>query len=182
MATAEGVYPKIGNDPIYASEINGYGQNIFVLNSGTDLNFVGSLYNLGSIYFVTSGAFTINGSVLNRTSYMKFTGSAKAELVAHSAPSESTTATLIQYLIASGTTPTLLDSFTIANATVTGGDKTAGSVLVHSSDIYDIPEIYKTDGMNIIVALSGTFIMDGASAGSAIGSYINSIYRIECFR
>lgn len=34
MATAEGVFPKVGNDPLYASEINKFNKNIQFLGAG----------------------------------------------------------------------------------------------------------------------------------------------------
>ena len=47
MATAEGVFPKIGNDPIYNSEINMFANPVMHYYSGTDLN----LTALGSVAY-----------------------------------------------------------------------------------------------------------------------------------
>jgi len=50
MVTAEGTFPKTGNDPIYASEINNF------------MRCLGSITNLGSR--VTTGTDVIGGSVV----------------------------------------------------------------------------------------------------------------------
>ena len=52
MATAEGTFPKVGNDPVYASEVNkfaGAGQFLGIgsfptISSGTDLQNCGSIF------------------------------------------------------------------------------------------------------------------------------------------
>jgi len=52
MVTAEGVFPKIGNDPLYASEVN---------NFSNSSQFVGLISVIGSV--TSGGGFTNFGSV-----------------------------------------------------------------------------------------------------------------------
>jgi len=48
MATAEGTFPKVGNDPIYASELNDYHDDGRILQIYTDTGFDTSQVNIGT--------------------------------------------------------------------------------------------------------------------------------------
>ncbi len=75
MVTAEGVFPKSGNDPLYASEVNSFGTNKLIghvaqrfvtIQSGTDYQTVGGtvLYS-GTPPSIIIDNLIINTSVLN---------------------------------------------------------------------------------------------------------------------